>query len=409
MAHLARPERAQTDGGHMAETALIERAEHPVVAFGKQLGRDEIYAAVLSAVLTAVAYWLLDLATEGEPSTALMAAVLPWVGPLLEKPGLVAHYVGEAVVAKKAEGGPLWGHLKRALTDGRAWKTVRADILFHDPAYTALMALGVVLFQPDGSAAVGFLAVLSFFGAVLVAALLEVSLVEHGYRRLARRLSGLGFAREGYWETRYLIVADDPRHSPEAVLEKLAARFGLADRMVLRYEDVYYGSAGLPGFNGRGGQLRMRSVWADDGAHLEPERRTLQVVYTRAAELGRDEPSLFRCFAVCKDKHAMPVPFGAEPPRPVLRAFRPVEERKVVFWRHVARDPAGLLVTVDVMSRDGGSPSTYWIEAKVRSDLELLRAANEFIAMHFPVRGTTKGKRSLVEDMEEFRLSEAAG
>lgn len=384
--------------------ALIERAANPIVAFGRQLGRDELYAAALGAVLTALVYAAIGWWHGGEAPVAVMAAVLPWVSPLCEKPGLVSHYVAEAFAARRREGGGLGGHLRRSLLDGRALQTVRADLLYHDPAYAALMAAGIWVLQPEGAAAVAFLSVLAFSCAVAVAAGAEVATVELGFRRLVARLSRSGFAVESYHETRYLIVADGPEAAPEAVLDRIAREFGLGERMVLHYDDLYYRDHRLPGFNGRAPTVRLRTVRSADGACV---RRTVQAVYTRAAEIGRDDPSLFRCFAVRKDKLSMPVPGDGVPAASLGAVGARGEPTAVRFSRVVARDPAGLFVSADVLERPGGR-RVFWIEAKVRGDLGLLKRANEFIAMRFPVRGTTKGKFSIVEGMEEFRRAEAA-
>lgn len=381
--------------------ALLERAGNPVISFGKQLGRDEIYAAVLAAVVTAIAYWILDFAFEGEPETMVLVMALPIVGPVLEKPGLLAHYVGEGVSNWRKEGGSFWSQIGKSLFDGRAWRTLRADLLFHDPAYAVLLSVGIALLAPQSGIAVGFLSVLSFFGAVMIAAAMEVGLVELAYRRQTDRLKHQGFDGEEYYETRYLIVADDDRHAPEAVLDRIIERFNLGNRSALFQKDSYFVRNNLGNYNGRAAKLRLRSI--QDETTGKVQARMLQVVYTRPDEYARNAASLFRCFPIRKAKFIRHLGNDIDEKK-VLEAFKVRGDGgDVAFSRIVARDPDGLFVSMDVMSRDDKAHSTYWIEVKVRDDLELLGKANEFIAMNFPVRGTTKGKFDIVGGLEEFK------
>lgn len=371
---------------------MLERPENPLVSFGKQLGRDEIYAAILSAVFTAVAYAIIDFLSNGDPSLWLTATVLPLVGPVLEKPGLVAHYVGEGVRDWRAQGGPLSGHIKRCLTDGRAWRTVRADVLYHDPAYTALMALGIAVFAPSSAVQVGLLTVIAFFGAVTVAALLEVAYVELRYKMYVKGLRQKGFETEDYYEVRYQLIEPPQDREAEQILDDMAAKFGLTERYNFSYEDKYFVAYGLRGFNHRSATLRFRDRRTGDGSELC--QRSLQAVYTHPREVRDAGVSLYRCFPVRKQKHYQRLendtPFGD-----ALRAFQggtglaSARDLNVVrFRRLAARDPNGLYVSIDVV----GERPVLVIEIKVRNDLQLLKQASDFVAMRYPVAGTTLSK-----------------
>jgi hypothetical protein len=382
-----------------AKKPLIERPGHPVVKFAAQFSRDEIYAAALGALLTAAAYWLLGLASGDKPSAGLLAAVLPFVAPICEKPGLVAHYLGEGI-GKWRAGAPLLASLRDSLFDGRAFRTVRADTLFHDPSYMTLMGLGTWLLAPDGMLAAGFLSAMSFGGAVLAAAVLEVATSELGYQRKCRWLEKRGFARDSYYETRYLIESDGPS-SPAAVLDRLAQEFGLHDRSLVDIEDRYTAGGKFPEYNGREPSVRMRTASATaTGSGVYLERANFQVVYSRAFEIGRNDASLFRCFAVRKDKFNLPVGREAGDALALSRYMKePFEGGPIKFVREVARDPGGIFASVDALREEGAK--AFWLEIKIRDDLDLLKRANEFVATHFPVQATTKNKRTLLDQHAE--------
>jgi hypothetical protein len=376
---------------------LIERPQSPSVVFGRQLGRDEAYAAVFAAITTGIAWFVLDL-VEAAGLGSWHALAVPLVAPLLEKPGLIAHYVGEAVVRWRSGRGTLKQNLRRSLCDGRAFRTVRADILFHDPGYVAAMALGVWLLDPHDAAGAALLSLFAFLAALALAAVAEVAMTEASWVLFERRMRRLGFARDPFWETRYLIAGEEPWNSADNVLARVADRFSLKSYRIVEYEDRYHTSHGIPAFNGREPTIRIRTVRAvEDPSRVI--RCALQVVHTRAAEIGKDDPSLFRCFAIRKVKHTF-AGSEAEVGAALSRLNAGAAVRTVLFRRGFARDPAGLLVSVDIPSHHGAG-SEFWIECKVRDDLALLKQANEFVATHFPVRGTTRGKLQLACRDEE--------
>ena len=235
-----------------------------------------------------------------------------------------------------------------------------------------------------------------------LAATAEVALVELRHLRLGRSLKRAGFAAESYFETRYLLTDGDGRHAPATVLAELAGRLGLPERYELHIEDIYLPEHCLREANGRMPAVRLRTVRDASGCAI---RRALQVTFTRPGEVGRDDPSLFRCFAVDKEKFVLALP--TEGDAEASEAYREAARRlgvgrvskRVGFSRLVARDRSGLYLSADTP----GAARSFWVEAKVRRDLALLKEANATVATHFPVRGTTQGKFRIVERMAEFQ------
>ena len=364
---------------------LIDKPIHPIIRFGKQLTRDEMYAAIISALLTAAAYFIMTSMLN--MGAVAIAAILPFVGPVLEKPGLVAHYIKEGYQEHKEHGGSLYQHIRTALCDGRAWSTVRADILFHDPGYAGLMMLGMFVFTPQTVIAVGFLSVLSFVGGLVFATVLEVYYIEYTYNRHTKKLIKKGYEQEKYYESRYLVTNDgEPDHKPMAVFNKLKAHLDLPDVFEREYYD-WYGKDGALMFNGRECTTRYRERTSTEGGYDEtfgPKKSTTQIVYSRPGQLDKNGASLFRCYFIEKDKFSL------------IGEKTHENEESLRFSRMVARDPKGLFITVDCLN-NGKPVDMYWIEVKVHPEnLDMLLEANEYIAMMFPVQGTTHNKSRIV-------------
>ncbi|MBN2451359.1 MAG: hypothetical protein JXR77_13290, partial [Lentisphaeria bacterium] len=220
---------------------------------------------------------------------------------------------------------------------------------------------------------------------------------------LCRRLRRAGFEIKSYYEARFLVDPEgDPTFAPERVLHRLQAVFGLPVRTDLSYRDLYLTAHSLAVYNGRRPYLRFRQRRTADGTVT---KQAVQVLYTRAREVRRGgEPSLYRCFATRKEKAGFD--FGRDQPMPwsvaaipdprvraLVRRFADAEpDREIRFRRHVAMDPEGIFLSVDIPPTAPHPEGAYWLEVKARDDLEELRAVTDYIAWKLPVRATTQSK-----------------
>lgn len=382
----------------------VELTPNPVVASGIRLGRDELIAAGWSAFWTTVAkgiFLLIGHETLPLPVQALLLAV---IGPLTEKPGLVSCYIAAARrqyrATPAAERQPLGFYVKLAWKEG--WPTLRADLLFHDPSYIVLLWLLLHTVPQAGPATVALLSAVSFVTAVVIASGLDVLAVHLMYRRLLSRLNRAGFVTKRYYEARFLVDPEgDERYAPERVLDRLQAHFRLPVRAVHTYRDIYLTGHSLAVYNGRKPYLRFRQRLNDDGS---VSKQAVQVLFTRAREVGGGTPGLYRCFATLKEKagydfppdQPMPWRAGDIPDPGVARLVRRLadagERREVCFSRYVAMEPDGLFVSIDKPPQIAAPAGAYWLELKSRTDVAALRAASDYIAWKLPVRATTRTK-----------------
>ncbi len=384
-------------------SGLVSLDPNPFIAFGLRLGRDEITAWIVSTSATLAAGGLLRLFAPGL-SPAARAPLLAVVGPLAEKPGLLAHYFKEAFrryrAAPPGRRQSRGSYFLRALREG--WPSLRADLLYHDPVYTVLLWLLLRVTGSQSVAGATLLAAASFATAVAVASGLEVLSIDLRYAFLLRRLRRAGFAVKSYYEAHFLVDPEgDPAFAPERIIDRLRERFRLPVRTSYSYRDLYLTRNSLAVYNGRKPYLRLRQRIGEDG---EISKQALQVMYTRAKEVQTGEPGLYRCFATRKEKAGfdfgpdIPMPWTiGEIPAPRARSVArklsdSAPDREVRFRRQVAMDPEGLFISVDIPPTAPHPAGAYWLEVKIRDDITQLRAATEYIAWKLPVRATTKTK-----------------
>ena len=148
---------------------LIELPPNPYLDFGLRLGRDEITAWILSTGATfAVSAWFLVLAL-GIVSAGACASILAVVGTIAEKPGLLFFYFIDAFREYRATSSgnrnSLSCYVKKIFRAG--WQTLRADLLYHDPAYTILLYLLLRMTSSQSVAVATLLCVVSFVAAIL--------------------------------------------------------------------------------------------------------------------------------------------------------------------------------------------------------------------------------------------------
>ena len=236
-----------------------------------------------------------------------------------------------------------------------------------------------------------------------IASAIEVMFVDARYWLLGRRLRSAGFKDKSYFEARFMVDPEgDSRFAPTEVLSRLQERFGLSEQATHTYRDVYLTKHSLAVYNGRRPDLRFRERLDEDGS---ASKRAVQVMYTRSREVRDDRPGLYRCFATLKEKFGydfptnQPMPWepadipNAKVARLVARLANAEGLKEVRFTRHVARDPDGLFLSIDIPPQSPAPPGAYWLELKCRQkDLALLREASDYIAWKLPARATTKTK-----------------
>ncbi|MBN2131660.1 MAG: hypothetical protein JW741_19330 [Sedimentisphaerales bacterium] len=382
---------------------LVQLTPNPYLHFGLRLGRDEINAWLLSTGVTTAVGALLAVFGGLLPAAA-HAPILAVVGPLAEKPGLLFHYVKAAFCtwreAPPGERRSRRYYVRQAVRDG--WPSLRADLLYHDPSYSILL-WGLIRIAGNPSVpAVALLAAVSFFTAIAWASGLDVLWVHCAYKLLHVRLRYAGFVRKSYYEARFLVdPEDDTAFSPEKALDRLREHFALPVRTSYTYRDRYLTSLSSAVYNGRKPYVRFRQRTAEDGS---VSKQAVQIMYTRSREVGRHATELYRCFVIRKEKfgfdfapdQSMPWKVEEIPDTLVARLVRRLgaEDRlkDVFFRRHVAMDPNGIFISVDMPPQYPAPDGTYWIEIKSRENLDTLHRVSDYIAWKLPVRATTQTK-----------------
>lgn len=70
---------------------------------------------------------------------------------------------------------------------------------------------------------------------------------------------------------------------------------------------------------------------------------------------------------------------------------------KVKFKRHIVYDPKTLLFSVDCSDETHHDSTYYLLEVKVFADVDLLKAAMNYIMYNFPVLQMTHGKSEILK------------
>lgn len=385
---------------------LVDVAENPFLKVGKELTKLEMLALASSTAATGAASFGLDFYWQqmyGESCPlAVKASVLPLVGIVAEKPWFFAPFVYKELKKRrslpKEDRKGRWHHFKRGMKEG--FPVFRADVLFHDPFYGASYVALKTIANPQTAIGDSALAVAAFFMGLGFATTAEVKLNDYQHRRFSNKLAKAGFEREPYFEAKYLVDPRRTEHTPESVLQEVQEEFDLPHTFHGFYDDIYFDQDEEDEvFNGMKSYLRFRRR-----PRHESEMRTIQVILTRAGEIFKQDENLWRCFPISKEKFYymipeewdMPTCADEVPDEKVRKVVKKFERsggayKRVQFHRSIVYDPKTLLVTTDLGSNyQQGEP--FWIEAKVRDDLRLLKNANDFIAMNYPVRATTYRK-----------------
>lgn len=263
---------------------LVERPKSAQRDFLKQLFRDEVVAAVLSALSTAVVF-LIAGAIWGTPEESAMTFVLIVLsGPVLEKFAFVAPYARTArgrMREEGIEGGwqfKVWfRYTIEQMKKERFWRVLRADLLVHDPVYTGLMAGLTLLLMPEGAIEAGTIAVGSFAFAVAIAAYLEVSFEQWRFKRLIGKLGQSCRAVERFGKIRLLVRGGS---EPEKFIQSLRGGLHLGETVKRSYQDFDIPDVTLKKYNEWEGFMQIRS---------SGEEHELQLIYFRPRSIAASE------------------------------------------------------------------------------------------------------------------------
>lgn len=386
------------------QTSAIHPPRNPFWQVFRTFGRDELTGGVIALVATAFiegGFYLYNNgwnAVEIVGFTAVQMLALALAGPILEKVGFFFWHIKEARDTFKSTPAlyrkPLGFYIRQALKGGS--KTLMWDILLHDPLYVVLMLVGMKVHP----ATPAWLLVPVAFGlAVVAVALLEVGINEIKYYRFTKKLQKTRhhpFKLERYYDARFYL---DPSVDPEEAINTLRNRFLPDQEIRTRHYDDYYFAAELPEYNSREGALRVRcrDLHEDNDGH--DVMLTVQYIYSRIIEGGKQLAGQFRCFPRQKEKHyqirghlqdaldAAGIATG------ILGSPTAAPYQKISFERRMVSKPDALLLAVDKINDD-----LRVIEVKVYPEkLELLIEAMHFVMHTFPAMQTTHPKMALME------------
>ncbi len=338
---------------------------NPIWEVAKVFGRDELIALIVSTVGTAIIGGLI-----------FNPLILAITGPVIEKIGFFI------------------GHIKEPSGFKNGLKSLLKDVFVHDPVYVLLMYWGLKTY----SVPAWILAISSFVVALAVVAIGEVLVTELRYYLHIRRYKRAGFQLESYFESRFYINKVDP----ESFLADFGAQFGLTKRESAKYRDLYFEDK-LKNYNGRIPVFRLRQREGNGN-----NNQTLQIVYTKAAEMPNRQPGQFNYYPAKKDKIwirlSQPMPWKVEDIvderlRNIAGKISGEPITEICFTREAIRNPNNLLVSVDQIETGSASPLSI-IEIKARTDKEskkLLVKAMRHVMLKYEVIQTTHSKSALLD------------
>ncbi len=358
----------------------------------KEFGTAEGAALITNVGGTAFLEYLLP--HFGVTSDALRTT-LTFAGPIIEKVGFLAKPGIRAwrnyQTTEESERKEISAYVKTAFAG--AGSDLLKDVCVHDPLYCAMMYEG----QKHTSLSATALSLASFVIAVGIVATGTVAYNEIKHSLTRKKLIKNGFQKEEYFESRFYMPA---KNNPSEVYQTLTEHFKLPIKSTDEYHDLYFENT-LPQLSGRTAKLRLREH-AFQHSHTD---HSAQIVFTRAKKT-HTQNGLAPCFPVRKEKFYRKLDTETFPEKitelpedkskKILCSYTAKENeppKKVAFTRHIARDPHGLLLTVDEVV---GKNPFYVIELKVHEDTTLLaRAMRHLMSNYNPIQ-TTYSKLELV-------------
>ncbi len=359
----------------------------------KRFGRDEFISMLINVAGTAAAETLMRGSLGRTLGKTARDWILAWTGPVVEKLGFFPGHMKDAHDVYKRtpekERKKIGYYFKRTFKGGMT--SLIEDILVHDPIYAVLMLLGLHVYTETPA---WILSTTSFILAVLAVSGLEVGIHEARYWSLKSRLYKMGFGKESYYESRFLIRAN---RNPDKVVNRVVKEFGLPKPQAIEYFDKYFNNS-MSSYSNRTPKLRLRKRSLPDGGWSQ----SAQITFTRATEMSQEKHDQFRYFPVRKDKlyfmldQKMPSELkeirDPQVKRFLERTLKGEESKEVHFTRLVSYAPSAFLISAD---RIQGNRPFFVVEIKTYRNIRLLKEVMRFVMREFPVVQTTHGKLDL--------------
>jgi len=379
----------------------------------KRFGTDELSSLVVNVIGTAAMDYYLKSPAASSIATPIKNLMLACSGPVVEKAGFYAPHLFRAWDAyrttPKDERDPLMTYVSPAMKEGT--KSLIEDIIGHDPIYFGLMMGGLNVYPNAPAWMTSFV---SFVLAVFGVSAGEVCVNELAYIAHKNAFKKVGFKEEKYYEARFLIAAD---LNLPSVLREISEKFSLDAPKMISYDDVYF-DTNIPHYSGREPKLRLRRrALPDSDSHLQ----TVQLVFTRAAELSCKVAEQHRYFPIKKDKlyfeldQQMPETIDQIESLSIRRILKRTISDKVSqhlsqhisFDRWFSRNDQ-LLVSADKVydanhrtsqqqAPDDSQPF-FVLEVKAYNNTILLKQAMRHVMLNYPTLQTTYGKYELISD-----------
>lgn len=356
----------------------IKVPENPFWTVFKRFGRDELIAMFVNVIGTAIVSVF-----------SASAVILSLAGPIIEKVGFFpAHFKDAWTVYKTTpinKRKKLSFYFKNAVKDGSV--SLFEDILVHDPLYIILMYIGLKIYPQTP---VWLLATASFIIAVILVAILEVTVTEIRYWLFKRRFKSKKCGVESYYEARFYV---DKKEDPKRVLKKITKEFNLGKIYDLKYADTYFNNS-FPSFSGRSARVRLRNRTGKNNEYI----KSVQIVYTRASEFAQNKYDQFRYFPIKKEK--IYFVFNGKMPESILSiknkdikkslSKKVQNKHKHLKFNRLISHNEELLASSDKVNE-----GSFLVELKVHRDKKLLMKAMRFVMKEFSLTQTTKGKSEL--------------
>jgi hypothetical protein len=375
----------------------IQLPDHPIVTTLKDFGVDELLAAGVDIVATGIAGSMIK-------GPARMA-VLPFVGPVLEKGIFLARHAYDAQKIYKTTPEHLRQSRRFYFKEGLKHGSVNLlkDVTIHDPIYS-LGVLAGLYFLPDVPPFI--LSSLSYAIGVVAVAGIDVAKNEFKFKKFKNNLVKEKFYSETYWESRFMIRGDK---RPQEVMDQLSREFNLTPRGAATFEDTYMQNV-LPNFNGRSGKIRFRARGRREHEKDSPQWgpnseaiNTLQIIYSRAKSNGKKNGlDQFNYYPIEKTKLCLvleePATSMETSPDDAKKIVGPYvapepHYRRVLFERSLW-DSKDIAICTDTVRTQ---KPYYLLELKVFEDMDLLQQVMRYVMLECPVVAlqTTQGKGDL--------------
>lgn len=286
----------------LGKHAIIKRPTNAANDFFLQLLRDEIFAAIGSAIITAIAFWLALIFFHGNIPRGVELALLPLVGPITEKPFLFLHYtiIGFRRARNRRSRGNILFHLQlwcsetwQEIVEQDAIRVLRVDIIYHDSCYSVAVFLLALFLPPTGTFAAGLTSFVGFFAAVWMASVLESQVIKLQFELLRRQLIRLGFEFSRFNEVALLVRPQGGKEEIVEFLELMSNQIAGDGVHTSEHFDYVVEGCSLPEFNDWSAYVMVRKTAV---------RTRLHIIYVRKrdSQPSNDVPEIVHFYEKCR-------------------------------------------------------------------------------------------------------------